>query len=132
VLDDGRLMLLYPTAVNVVLLGHFAWTLRTPVPMVERFARMQVPDLRPDEIRYCRTVTWVWVTFFAANGATAAALALLAPRSWWAFYTGALSYGLVGVLFAAEYVVRKARFGRFGRHPIDRALARALRAGGAP
>jgi len=125
-LDDTRFMLAYPSVVNAVLLTQFASSLRTPLPIVERFARMQVNDLRPEEIRYCRTVTWVWIGFFAANGAVAALLALHAPRAWWAVYTGAISYGLVGALFAVEYVVRKARFGRFGRNPIDRLLARAV------
>jgi peptidoglycan/xylan/chitin deacetylase (PgdA/CDA1 family)/uncharacterized membrane protein len=125
-LDDTRFMLAYPTVVNAVLLAQFAWSLRTPLPMVERFARMQVKDLRPEEVRYCRIVTGVWIAFFAVNGAVAAFLALGAPRSWWAVYTGAISYGLVGSLFAVEYVIRKARFGRFGANPIDRVLARAV------
>jgi uncharacterized membrane protein len=125
-LDDTRFMLAYPTVVNAVLLAQFAWSLRTPLPMVERFARMQVSDLSPEEIRYCRMVTGVWIVFFAVNGAIAAFLALGAPRTWWAVYTGAISYVLVGSLFAVEYVIRKARFGRFGRHPIDRFLARAV------
>jgi uncharacterized membrane protein len=131
-LDDPGFMLAYPTAVNVVLLVQFAWSLRTPLPMVERFARMQVTDLRPAEVRYCRAVTQVWIAFFALNGAVAALLALRAPRAWWALYTGAISYGLVGALFAVEYIVRKARFGRFGRNPFDRVLARAIGHAGRP
>ncbi len=50
----------------------------------------------------------------------------MASREWWALYTGFVSYLLVGLLFAAEYVFRKARFGRFGPGLLDRALQRIL------
>jgi uncharacterized membrane protein len=125
-LDDDRFMLAYPVLVNGALLAWFAGSLRG-TPIVETFARLQAPDLTGAEIRYCRGVTQVWSLFFAANGAAAALLGALAPRAWWALYTGALSYGLVGLVFASEYVVRKARFGRFGRGPVDRLLALLLR-----
>jgi len=74
-------------------------------------------------VRYCRAVTAVWCGFFALNGAVAAALAALAPRAWWAAYAGGASYLLAGALFAAEYVVRKSRFGRYGHGLLDRLLA---------
>ncbi|HET6438010.1 MAG TPA: hypothetical protein VFG59_08110, partial [Anaeromyxobacter sp.] len=125
VLDDPRFLLAYPSLVNAVLLVQFGWSLRG-VPMAERFARLEVKDLSPAEIRYCRRVTLVWCAFFALNGGAATALAVLAPRMWWAAYTGGLAYVLMGLLFAAEYVVRKARHGRFGPGLVDRALARVL------
>lgn len=132
VLDDPRFLLAYPTLVNVALLAGFAWSLRT-VPVAERFARLETSELTGSQLRYCRNVTLTWCAFFAANGALSAALALRAPRAVWAVYTGAVSYALVGLLFAAEYVVRKARWGRFGPGLVDRTLARLLgRAEGAP
>ncbi|RMU57582.1 hypothetical protein ALP29_200795 [Pseudomonas syringae pv. avii] len=33
-------------------------------------------------------------------------LTLWAPLSWWALYTGLISYGLMGLLFAAEWIAR--------------------------
>lgn len=125
-LDDPRLILAVPAIVNLLLLLQFGLSLRTGRPMVERFARMQVDDLSPAELRYCRSVTVVWSAFFALNGAAAALLAAFAPRSWWALYTGAIAYALMGALFAGEYLVRKARFGRFGPGLLDRLLARLL------
>jgi len=121
-LDDARLMLAYPVLVNAIFLAQFAGTLVHGPPLVERIARRQVPDLSASEVRYCRTVTGVWSVFFVLNGAIAAALAVAASRVWWALYTGVLSYVLVALLFTVEYVVRKARFGRYGRGPVDRAL----------
>jgi uncharacterized membrane protein len=71
-------------------------------------------------------VTVLWCAFFTLNGAATGLLAALAPRSWWALYTGAIAYVLMGALFAGEYLVRKARFGRFGPGLLDRLLARLL------
>jgi uncharacterized membrane protein len=42
-----------------------------------------------------------------ANGLMAAALTLWAPLTWWALYTGLISYGLMGLLFAGEWLVRR-------------------------
>ena len=124
--DDTRFMLAYPSVVNAVLLATFALSLRRGPPVVERLARLIAPDLLPAEVRYCRTVTVVWCAFFLLNGSAATALALWAPRNWWAAYCGAISYLLVGTLFAVEYLIRKRRFGRYGRGPMNRFLARVL------
>jgi uncharacterized membrane protein len=55
-------------------------------------------------------VTQAWCVFFIVNGGIAAALAAFAPLAWWAVFTGGLSYGLVGLMFAVEYAVRAVRF----------------------
>jgi uncharacterized membrane protein len=125
-MKDARYVLAYPTLVNGALLLQFGGSLWRGPPVVERLARLQVPNLSPEEVRYCRTVTVVWCAFFVANGATVTTLALLAPRSWWAAYAGGVSYLLVGILFSGEYVVRKMRFGRFGAGLIDSVLASVL------
>ena len=122
ILEDTRFMLAYPTLVNVALLGQFAWSLVKGPPMVERFARLQVADLGPAELRYCRSVTGVWCLFFVVNGSIITALALAAPYEWWAAYASGLSYLLVGLLFTVEFVVRRLRFGRFSEGAADRFL----------
>lgn len=129
-LNAAGFVLVVPVAVNAALLVTFAATLRSSRPMIERFARLQVPDLREEEVAWCRRWTWIWCGFFAVNGAAAGALALWAPLSWWTAYNGGIAYGLIGLLFAAEYVLRKLRFGRFGTGLHDRLLARLAGAGG--
>jgi uncharacterized membrane protein len=123
-LDDPRFMLAYPALVNGVLLAQFLWSLRKGRSIVEVFARNETEDLNDDEVKYCRGVTMVWSAFFVLNGSAAAVLALCASRNWWAVYTGGISYALIAALFAGEYLVRKARFGRYGDGPVDRLLAR--------
>lgn len=130
ILDDARYLLAYPSLVSLALLAYFGWSLRG-IPVVERFARMEAGAEELDEaaLRYCRRVTVVWCAFFVVNGGIATALAVWASRGVWAVYTGGVSYVLVGLVFAVEYVVRRARFGRFGTGLVDRILARLLSSG---
>ncbi len=110
VLDDGRFLLAWPVLVSGALLVAFLVSLRGGRSIVEGFARLQKPELSPAEVAYCRTVTWVWCAFFVANGAVAAVLALSGRQGLWALYTGAVAYVLMGILFAAEFLVRRMKF----------------------
>ena len=125
-LGRAGLMLLVPVVINAVLAATFGTTLRTPTPMIERFARMEVPDLTPPEVAWCRLWTQIWTGFFIMNVAIIAGLVAADLLSWWMYYTGLIAYVLMGMLFASEYVLRKARFGRFHQHLPDRALAWGL------
>lgn len=98
---------LYPFFMNVCLLLAFAFTLWKPPSMIERFARLSEPALNARGIHYTYVVTWVWVGFFALNGAIAAWTAFYASLSLWAFYNGVISYLLIGMLFAVEYAIRR-------------------------
>ena len=126
-LDDQRFFLALPVLVNLLLLAHFAGSLRGPVSLVERMARLQEAELPPGGPAYCRRVTKVWCAFFVVNAALAAALAVYAPLPWWAIYTGLIAYLLMGLLFTVEFIVRKMTFRRFGESLPDRLLARLLR-----
>jgi uncharacterized membrane protein len=98
---------LYPALVNAVLLAVFATSLARPPSVIERLARLSVPDLPPAGVRYTRRVTQVWCVFFVGNGMVALATALWASTEVWAFYNGFLAYVLMGVLFGAEWLVRR-------------------------
>ena len=127
-LNEPRFFYALPVLVNLMLLANFAATLRGPVSMIERFARMQEPELPPGGEAYCRKVTIVWCWFFVANAAMSAALALWAPVAWWSLYVGGIAYLLIGLMFTVEYVVRKATFRRFSDALPDRLLRRVFRA----
>ena len=111
--NDPLSLLLAPTLINLALLAVFGLSLWREPPMVERFARLQVDHLSPDEIEYCRTVTGVWCAFFLANGGIALLLALGGNLALWTLYTGLVSYVLIGVLFALEITYRQWRFRRY-------------------
>lgn len=125
-LNEPRFFYALPVLVNLMLLANFAASLRGPVSMVERFARMQEPELPEGGPAYCRKVTIVWCWFFVANAAISAGLALWAPVWWWSLYTGLVAYLLIGVMFTVEYIARKAIFRRFSDALPDRLLRRVL------
>lgn len=122
-LDDPRFVLALPALINLALLAQFAGSLRA-TPIVERFARMQKPDLSPAQVAYCRAVTKVWCGFFVVNAAISAGLAGFAPLSAWALYNGLLAYLAIGALATGEYLVRKLKFREYGSGLHDRVLAR--------
>ncbi|MGD0142126.1 MAG: hypothetical protein ABSC92_03115 [Rhizomicrobium sp.] len=98
---------LYPVFMNAAMLSVFAVTLWRPPSMIERFARILVPDLPQSGIRYTYRVTIVWIAFFALNGAIALWSALQPGWTAWTLYNGFLSYAAAGVLFIGEYFVRR-------------------------
>jgi uncharacterized membrane protein len=111
-LGDARALFLVPAIVNAVLLYAFGRTLFGGETLVESIARRQHPELSPERVRHCRSVTIVWCAFFVANGAISLWLALAGDPQLWALYTGGIAYLLMGLLFAGEFVVRAWRFPR--------------------
>jgi len=117
-------LLLLPMAVSLFLLGTFGWSLHVGPPIIERMARLVDPDLPDFCVPYCRKVTIAWCGFLAANGVCAALLALFGSFEWWALYTGLVAYLLLGIFFAAEFILRKLWFRFYGDGLADRILAR--------
>lgn len=97
----------YPVMANIAVFTLFFASLFSPVPLVERIARLHYGPLPPEGRRYTRGVTMVWAGFLFANTLAALATALWASDFVWGLYNGLLSYGLVAVLFAVEYLVRR-------------------------
>ena len=101
-----RAMYWYPIAINslmLVLFGGSLWAKRT---MVERFARLQEPDLPPQAITYTRNVTKVWCGVFMLNIVVSAALVLLDELALWAWYTGGFSYLIMAGVMGLERLIR--------------------------
>ncbi|MCP3140984.1 COG4648 family protein [Pyxidicoccus xibeiensis] len=98
---------LYPVLVNTLLLTVFATSLAFPPSVIERLARLREPALPPSGVAYTRKVTQVWCGFFVLNGGIALGTALWGSDATWALYNGLIAYGLMGLLFAGEWVVRQ-------------------------
>ncbi len=105
--DRDDALLLYPVAVNLVLLMVFAHSLVFPPSLIERIARLREPDLPPAAVRYTRRVTMIWCGFFVVNGSIALYTGYAASRQTWAMYNGLIAYLAMAALFAAEFVVRQ-------------------------
>jgi uncharacterized membrane protein len=103
-----------PVAFNLCLAVMFAQTLRAGrEPMIARFARAERGTLVPELAAYTRRLTWVWVAFFVAAAALAAALARWGSARAWIAFTSFGNYAAVATLFVGEYWWRRLRFTRY-------------------
>ena len=98
--------------ISTFMLGLFGSSLLHGMPIAERLARLQEPDLPARAVQYTRRVTQVWCLFFLLNGLIAAGLTLWAPLSWWTLYNGLIAYIAMGLLFAGEWLTRQRVRGR--------------------
>lgn len=110
--DSPLLLRWYPVLISSFMLALFGLSLKYGPPMAERLARLSEPELPEKAVRYTRQVTIAWSVFFLCNGLLAAALTLWAPLSWWTLYNGLIAYGLMGLLFAIEWLLRQRVRGR--------------------
>ena len=101
----------YPVLVNLGLLSLFGLSLRRGPSAIERLARLRHPDLDEKGVLYTAGVTKVWCAFFALNAAAAAAVGLWGDDAQWALYNGLIAYLLMGLLFGAEWLVRRRVMG---------------------
>ena len=119
--DEAVFLKLYPVAINLIFLAFFGSTLFRGPNMIFRFATLADKSVKGSfhekkVENYCRKVTIIWCIFFIFNGSIAI-LTVFAGRIFgitaenadriWSLYNGGISYILMGVLFAAEFIVRK-------------------------
>ena len=123
IFDQGLLLLVMPSATQAAFGLTFLRSL-TSTPLIEHFARMVKPDLSPAEQVHCRRWTKVWGCYLLVLASIGLVLAASVSLAIWTIYVGLVSYGLVGVLFAIEYVVRKLTFRDYGRNPLDWTLSK--------
>lgn len=106
VLNSQSTLRLTPAVISYASCLVFTFTLWRPPSMIERFARIQEPDLDELGVAYTRKVTVVWCLFTFINGSIALYTALFSSLAVWTLYNGLLSYLLMGLLFLLEYMVR--------------------------
>ncbi|MCL1836536.1 MAG: AMP-binding protein [Treponema sp.] len=112
IVNSAFFLKFYPLLMNIMLLAAFGFTLFSPPVMIFRFATMQDKSIRGSlgekKIEsYCRKVTIVWCCFFIFNGSAATYTILSGSDILWSVYNGGISYILIGILFAGEFIVRK-------------------------
>jgi len=124
---------LYPILMNAVALVMFGVSLFFPPPIIFRFAVLMdksIPgSLAEKQIEnYCRKVTLVWCGFFVLNGGIAAWTVFYGSDVVWSVYNGGISYVLMGLIFAFEYVIRRMVQKKLpkGKLPVDILDARDL------
>ncbi|MFC6277241.1 COG4648 family protein [Psittacicella hinzii] len=96
----------YPALVSGFMLLVFGASLIKPPTFIERIARLKDPHLPAQASSYLRKLTYVWCGFFILN------ITIVSFSIWgeywtfWAWYAGAISYVLMGVLFIGEFILR--------------------------
>ena len=105
----------YPVLVSLALAAAFAYSLLRPPTIVEQFARIRHPDLPLDVNSYLRKVTVAWLTFFLINATISAMTAITGSLKLWTLYNGFISYLAIGVMFAAEFLIRQGVHQRIRR-----------------
>lgn len=111
VANSALFLKLYPVAVCATLLFFFATSLFSPPPIVFRFATMQDKSILKSPYKsrvenYCRKVTLVWCAFFVLNICAAIYTAFFCSEKMWSIYNGGISYLIMGMIFAIEFLVR--------------------------
>jgi uncharacterized membrane protein len=121
--NNGTWLLVLPAATQATFGLAFLRSL-SGVPLIEHFARMVKPELSVAEQAHCRRWTRIWGYYLIVLAAIGLVLARWATLAVWTVYVGIVSYALVGVMFAVEYIVRKLRFRDYGRNPLDWLLSK--------
>ena len=110
--NSALFLKLYPLAVCGTFFFVFAMSLASPPNIIFRFATLQDKSILGSPFKgrveaYCKKVTLVWCGFFVLNGAAAAWTAFYGSERAWAVYNGGLSYIIMGLIFAVEFLIRK-------------------------
>ena len=110
--DSAIILKFYPLLMNIIFLAAFGITFFSPPSMIFRFATIMdksiIGSLGEKRIKaYCRKVTLVWCIFFVINGSIAAWTIFSGSDVQWSVYNGGISYILMGILFAGEFIIRK-------------------------
>lgn len=106
-LRNAEFIYLYPVLVNSFLLVVFVLSLYGSQTIVEKIARLKDSRFTDEHIPYARKVTIAWATFFFINGCIALLTVFIADKMYWSLYNGAISYVLMGLMFAGEFYCRK-------------------------
>ncbi len=109
---------LYSVVISATMLFVFGSSLFFKPNIIFRFACLGDKSIKGSSFEaqvnaYCKKVTVVWCVFFILNGSASAFTALYdfgndaLNDKVWSVYNGGISYVLMGLLFAVEFVVRK-------------------------
>lgn len=105
--DRGTAVKAYPILMGAGMAAAFGRSLFSPPTLIETLASLRTPDITPEARLYMRKVTWVWFLFLIANCAISILTLVSGDLKLWTLYNGLISYLLMGLLFAGEWLVRK-------------------------
>ncbi|MBO7521535.1 MAG: hypothetical protein J6T16_04775, partial [Opitutales bacterium] len=95
----------YPAAMNFAAMSMFALSLFKK-PLVQIIGEKTRGELPPRGVAYARKATIAWAVFMLFLAACSAATVFMADEVW-AIFNGFVSYILIAIMFALEYIARK-------------------------
>ncbi|MDE2344895.1 MAG: hypothetical protein KGL13_00360 [Gammaproteobacteria bacterium] len=96
----------YPALFSLVAFSVFFISLFTKMPLVERLARIQYPNLSQHAVLYTYRVTLIWCCVLFLNVAVSMYTAVATSLAAWSFYNGLLIYFILGGVYTCEYLIR--------------------------
>lgn len=105
-------------ALNLALAAAFGTTLRQgSTPLLVRIEEVCSPHLlTPAFARYLRQQTAAWTLLFIAMALASLLLILYAPYEWWSLFVNVLTWPLMGLMFIAEWLLRRVGFPHLPAH----------------
>lgn len=95
----------YPPICNFIIFSIFFGSLFCKETIIQKFARACGDKLEGPALNYTRNITYIWCAFMFINLLISIWTIFLSDNIWM-LYNGCISYILVGLLFATEYIVR--------------------------
>ncbi|MBS9782793.1 MAG: DNA gyrase subunit B [Arcobacter sp.] len=102
---NANISYIYPVLINGFFLFVFSNSLKS-TPIITRFVLAKEKRLSLFAKKYTRNLTKIWCLFFVINATISFVLIFPEDKSYWAYYTGFLSYILIGLFFMVEFIVR--------------------------
>lgn len=96
---------LYPVVVNFAIFWLFFSSLFADETIIQKFARLSEGQLHPKVQTYTKNLTYIWCVYLLFQFVFSFATIFMSDKVWMIF-NGCISYVLLGVFFAVEYVFR--------------------------
>ena len=106
IFDSATMLLYYPALVNFSLCLVFASSLRQEESLLLRIVRVRGAVISEYVPRYLYRLTALWAGFFVLNGTVSIWTSTLSMQAW-TLYNGLISYFIIAILGASEWVFRR-------------------------
>jgi uncharacterized membrane protein len=113
-------------AYALVALGFVRSLFGTRVPVCTQIAERLHGPLGSKETRYTRRATVAWAVFYVLLTLAIVIVFFAAPPRVWSLFVNFVTFGLIGLMFAAEHIVRRKSLPRLPHGGMRAALRQLL------
>ncbi len=106
IMNSEQMLRFYPVLMSLGFSALFAFSLKSKMSLVERFAKMAGQDYPEKAVGYMRNLTIVWAGLLFFNAMISAYTACCVSLKYWTLYNGLLAYFLLGGFALGELIFR--------------------------